>query len=440
MPPGAVELRVGDLGAIDSSLVKDASVILLNLLAYSDTRATLTAIGTTIPRTSAPGTMLLTLTAVPGCHRGLRLIDSFQVRVDWSPLTVAAYLYLVALPPPPGILAGELPAPAPLIGSGAAPPRGLRCPDRSALAADVDGQVEELLSSVDLQASQLPSRLQSMLAARNHDAAWLRMGWVRGDELSSWDCLFKDVEQLLALGSNLTVAGQERLANFWSDSTSVNSHKNLSNLDWTALGGPRTYGEARPSSIATLLHTLNLGPSDVFYDLGSGAGKVTLQAHLQTGAKRSVGIELEESRHLMAERTLAQLHGLGAIDESREVRFVLGDITDESLWADATVIFMLCTCFPEEVIRTVAGHVTKRPVGTRIVVGSFPLAAVAVSSDKSRELRLRWHVVLPTTFSAGEPFFVYEVANAGDDGHVEGVEEVQAAKSAAAVLAQMALS
>merc|ERR1711964_578518 len=120
---------------------------------------------------------------------------------------------------------------------------------------------------------------------------------------------------------------------------------------------------------------------------------------MQTPVRRAAGIELESSRHDVAGHALAQLQHLGTVDPAREVKFILGDVTDTSLWSDATLVFMLCTCFPEEVLGAVAAGVAALPPGTRLVAASFEihLPALAAGARPPGQLQLRDRLVLPTT-------------------------------------------
>ena len=51
-----------------------------------------------------------------------------------------------------------------------------------------------------------------------------------------------------------------------------------------------TYGELTYEGASALGEILDLGPDDVFYDLGSGLGRAVLQAHLQWGVGRAAGV------------------------------------------------------------------------------------------------------------------------------------------------------
>lgn len=71
------------------------------------------------------------------------------------------------------------------------------------------------------------------------------------------------------------------------------------------------YGEVLPRSILRDVIGASLGgdlgPSDVFFDLGSGTGKIPLLAALWTGAGQAVGVEYARARHDMAVDALAAL-------------------------------------------------------------------------------------------------------------------------------------
>ena len=65
-----------------------------------------------------------------------------------------------------------------------------------------------------------------------------------------------------------------------------------------------TYGELTYEGCTRLGEILAMGPDDVFYDLGSGLGRATIQAHLQWGVKRAVGVELSAERSAPANAPL----------------------------------------------------------------------------------------------------------------------------------------
>eukprot|EP00440_Ansanella_granifera_P005381 gb/GFBE01005840.1/.p1 GENE.gb/GFBE01005840.1/~~gb/GFBE01005840.1/.p1 ORF type:complete len:295 (+),score=52.85 gb/GFBE01005840.1/:1-885(+) len=85
---------------------------------------------------------------------------------------------------------------------------------------------------------------------------------------------------------------------FGSDSTSENiDPQNLQ------------YGEVTYQGMEPLYDALDLGKDDVFYDLGCGVGKLVLYVALRGEASRSVGLEVGERRHILAECACKHLRG-----------------------------------------------------------------------------------------------------------------------------------
>ena len=109
-----------------------------------------------------------------------------------------------------------------------------------------------------------------------------------------------------------------------------------------------TYGELTVEGAARLFEQLDLGQHDVFYDLGSGDGKVVLLAAVLCGVERSVGVELDPDRHSVAVAMLSSAVASSAItsDEADRVSFVNGDAFAPRAFEGATVIYMLSNVFP----------------------------------------------------------------------------------------------
>lgn len=65
--------------------------------------------------------------------------------------------------------------------------------------------------------------------------------------------------------------------------------------------GNLQYGEVTYAGMEPLYQALRCGPDDVFYDLGSGTGKMVLYVALRGEASNSVGLEVGERRHRLAQ-------------------------------------------------------------------------------------------------------------------------------------------
>jgi hypothetical protein len=65
-------------------------------------------------------------------------------------------------------------------------------------------------------------------------------------------------------------------------------------------GGHWAYGEISYEGLHALLEHMDVGENSVFYDFGSGLGKVVAQCFITSGARKVVGIEMAETRHSQA--------------------------------------------------------------------------------------------------------------------------------------------
>lgn len=127
-------------------------------------------------------------------------------------------------------------------------------------------------------------------------------------------------------------------------------------LEATAGSGTAAYGEITPNAAARLLGWLAPTEPDVFLDLGSGAGRLVVQAVLTTGVRRAVGIELSDHRHAIAERARARLEPA----EAARLELVPGDMRTAS-YRDATLAYAGSTTFPDELMLAVAVRLRELP-------------------------------------------------------------------------------
>lgn len=100
-----------------------------------------------------------------------------------------------------------------------------------------------------------------------------------------------------------------------------------------AIGGPEAaiYGEITSVGFRSLARRVGLGESDVFADLGSGLGRVVVQAAREFGVERACGIEFAQSRHELAVASLER----EADDLASRIVFTQADCADPALWAVA---------------------------------------------------------------------------------------------------------
>jgi len=139
------------------------------------------------------------------------------------------------------------------------------------------------------------------------------------------------------------------------------------------------YGEVLPEGVQAVLDTIEaempLSSSDVFYDLGSGTGKVCVQVSLMTPCKKACGIELSETRHKHALRALAEAKELSTNPQRRkekEIEFLRdmveaentgrlvleqGDIMDLT-YKDGTHIFAASTTWPDKLMSVITKNLS----------------------------------------------------------------------------------
>ncbi len=107
--------------------------------------------------------------------------------------------------------------------------------------------------------------------------------------------------------------------------------------------GSPTYGELTPSAVKKLVEYLGLNHRDSFYDLGSGTGKVVLQAAMTVPLRRAIGIELAPSRCKDARSILRQARKQGLV-RAKTCWFRNHDLLSAKL-DDASVIYTCSTAF-----------------------------------------------------------------------------------------------
>lgn len=123
-----------------------------------------------------------------------------------------------------------------------------------------------------------------------------------------------------------------------------------------------TYGEILYPSVAKLLTKMQLTDTDVFADLGSGLGKLVLQAFLTTSVKAAVGIEIIPELHQRALNAAYKVQqDLPAFyAEGREVTFLQGSFLEVSL-VKASVILIGSPCFSPKLLASVGTIINRLP-------------------------------------------------------------------------------
>jgi len=180
-----------------------------------------------------------------------------------------------------------------------------------------------------------------------------------------------------SLGTKIWSRSDFLLSTFWKpsdgfdSSTSSSRDDNNGNDEFDLNEQGRdiyTYGEVTTMGVRQLAHALffslpttdddDVPTTTVFYDLGSGVGRLVTQMYLDGVVQKAVGVELSKERHLIAtddwSKLTSSLADAGGDNElfdvdPRAVLHIHGDATAVDL-SDATHIFISSLCFPERVL------------------------------------------------------------------------------------------
>eukprot|EP00873_Tetraselmis_striata_P028752 jgi/Tetstr1/449016/TSEL_036241.t1 len=168
-----------------------------------------------------------------------------------------------------------------------------------------------------------------------------------------------------------------------------------------------TYGELTYEGASQLQDLIGVGPEDVFYDLGSGLGRLVLQAHLDWGVARAVGVELSAERHnkgVLAAQRLASQH---ALDPARRISLINGNLLTADV-SDATCVYLACTCwdsdFMTQVLRVLEAGAPRLRwlVCTESLERKFGLQPAWLQLDRCERVSQTWapdgyplHVYMP---------------------------------------------
>lgn len=125
------------------------------------------------------------------------------------------------------------------------------------------------------------------------------------------------------------------------------------------------YGETPPEAVSALLRLSSLRAGDVFYELGSGTGYISLEAARRYGAQ-AVGIEIDH-RLVEEARESASEQGLEGFVEFRE-----GDVAVADL-SEADIISMYLT--PNVTTKLLPKLNRLRP-GVKVFCFEFPLEGI----------------------------------------------------------------
>lgn len=160
-----------------------------------------------------------------------------------------------------------------------------------------------------------------------------------------------------------------------------------------------TYGELCFDGARHMMELLQIRPSDNFYDIGCGVGKLVLQTALTTGAT-CTGVELCKSRFDKAARALNYVRSKTYIPN---VRLIKSDATQLN-YSVATVVYMCSTCFETSMMEKIIRSLSP---GCRVVLQTPP--AGLKGYPRIEQLELIQTIPVPVTWTGSVNLYVYRV-------------------------------
>ena len=158
------------------------------------------------------------------------------------------------------------------------------------------------------------------------------------------------------------------------------------------------YGEIPFTSMEVIfktLKTLNLLPDNggVFYDLGSGSGRSTIQGALLHNFESCKGIEIMSSLYELSLKLKCSYDKCNKFDLLYKPRleFIRGSILDKHIydWTDGDVIFINSTCFDDDMFIKIGKFGIFKPTCC-IITLSVPLASELFSVREELRLQMSW--------------------------------------------------
>jgi SAM-dependent methyltransferase len=125
-----------------------------------------------------------------------------------------------------------------------------------------------------------------------------------------------------------------------------NSFNVFNKTDFPHSVGPVGYGETGFDSIEAIINNFKdkFNDDTIFYDLGSGFGKIVYHIGLLHNVKKSCGIEYSKERHEIA----LSFNKKYDLPVAENIILINGNILDYDI-SDATVIYFDNTLFPQSI-------------------------------------------------------------------------------------------
>lgn len=121
-----------------------------------------------------------------------------------------------------------------------------------------------------------------------------------------------------------------------------------------------TYGEIKVPSLNDLVKICDLTESDVFYDMGSGIGKVNCHFFLKSPIRASYGVEFNKERSDDARKIKAEIERElpEAFLGGRQLEFYQDNMLTIDI-SESTVIMLCSTCYGEDLMQGLSDQINK---------------------------------------------------------------------------------
>ena len=151
-----------------------------------------------------------------------------------------------------------------------------------------------------------------------------------------------------------------------------------------------TYGEILYPSVNAIIDYLDITDQDVFYDLGSGVGKVPLHFFLKTPVRKACGVEASKIRNDHAVNIYHQVQSKfpELFKVGRELKCLQKNFMEAGI-EDATIVYTCSTCFSEELLTEIAELLDGCP-HLKYVISLKELPMKVLPFDKTIEIECTW--------------------------------------------------
>jgi SAM-dependent methyltransferase len=142
-----------------------------------------------------------------------------------------------------------------------------------------------------------------------------------------------------------------------------------------------TYGESTWKGLIDIIEAAEIKPDDLFYDLGSGSGKIIFLVNKKFGIK-GVGIEFIEYFTKMSNIIKKKL-------DLERIKFINSDFFKED-FSKGTIFYMTATCFNDQIMERMSEKFKKLKEGSRIITITRPLKGEHLELYKKKIVEFGW--------------------------------------------------